>query len=69
MAVVLNAIKEVWPVSILGVATLTAVGVVLYATGVRLTGILGDDEVNFLKRSELPGRSVLIKWLAPNYIN
>ena len=67
MAAVLMAGRTVWVTSVTEAVTLTIVGVVIYGAGLRVGRVLGLEEVELLKRTELPGHNVLVAWLAPGH--
>ncbi|HSD09488.1 MAG TPA: oligosaccharide flippase family protein [Candidatus Binatia bacterium] len=61
MGAVLIIGRAVWPTSIAEAITLTVVGAIVFAIGVRLTGVVGVEEIALLRRVNLPGgRWVLV---------
>jgi O-antigen/teichoic acid export membrane protein len=55
MGVVLLVARAAWPTSFVEAITLTVVGAIVFAIGVRLTGVIGVEEVALLRRVNLPG--------------
>jgi hypothetical protein len=53
------------PPSILTASVLTAFGAAVALLGTRWVRVLGPREIDLLNRTGLPGRSVLLRWLAP----
>jgi len=66
MGVVLVPARAAWPTSVVEAITLTIVGAIVFAVGVRLLGVVGNEEVALLRRVNLPGaRLVLALFGAP----
>lgn len=65
MAVVLAAIREVWPTSLMEAAALTAAGVIIVALGLRALRVLGPTELDVIRRASVPGKHLLVDWLTP----
>ena len=65
MAVAIAAGRTVWPTSMFEVVALTSVGLVLFLVGLRLTRVIGPDEVEVLNGTEIPGLARVIRWLVP----
>ena len=65
MAIGLMAVRAVWSTSWAEAALLTALGAVVYMVGLRLTGALGPEELDLLRRTALPGRAWLADWFDP----
>jgi len=55
MGAVLVLGRAAWPTSAVEAITLTVVGGVVFAIGVRLTGVIGIEEIALLRRVNLPG--------------
>jgi O-antigen/teichoic acid export membrane protein len=55
MGAVLVLGRAAWPTSAVQAVTLTVVGVVVFAIGARLTGVIGVEEIALLRRVNLPG--------------
>jgi O-antigen/teichoic acid export membrane protein len=55
MGTVLVFARAVWPTSFAEAVTLTVVGGIVFAIGVRLTGAIGVEETGLLRRVNLPG--------------
>ena len=65
MAVVVSAGRSFWSTSPAEAVTLTFVGFLVFAIGLRFANVLGPDEVDVLRRSGLPGRIWIVKLLVP----
>lgn len=65
MATALAATRAIWATSLFEAVTLTLAGAIVYGVGLRLVGALGPEEIDLLKRSELPGHSWVVAWLTP----
>jgi O-antigen/teichoic acid export membrane protein len=55
MGAVLVIGRAAWPPSLAEAITLTAVGALVFAIGVRMTGAIGSEEIGLLRRANLPG--------------
>lgn len=64
MAAVLAVARTVWTTSLVEAVTLTAGGVAIFFVGLRLTRVVELDELRLLRRSEVPGHTWLVSWLA-----
>lgn len=64
MAAILQLLRLVWGTSLIEAGTLTVLGVLLAAGGLRVFRILGPDELGILERAKIPGRKWLTQWLA-----
>ena len=62
MMSVLVAGRALWPTSFAEVTVLTVVGGMIFVLGLRMTGALGPDELDLLRRTGLPGRAKLAAW-------
>ena len=65
MAIVLVAGRSVWPTSPLQATVLTFVGVGIFLLGIRFGRLLGTEEIDIIRRSQLPGHALLVRWLGP----
>jgi O-antigen/teichoic acid export membrane protein len=65
MAIVLVLGRTMWPASPLQSVVLTFVGMGVFLLGIRLGRLLGEEEIDLIRRSQLPGHRVLVRWLAP----
>ena len=65
MATALAATRAIWATSLFEAITLTLAGAIVYGVGLRLVGALGPEEIDLLKRSELPGHTWVVAWLTP----
>ena len=65
MAIVLVVGRTLWPTSPLQATVLTFVGMGIFLLGIRLGRLLGDEEIDLIRRSQLPGHQLLVRWLAP----
>ncbi len=65
MAIVLVVGRTLWPTSPLQATVLTFVGMGIFLLGIRLGRLLGEEEINLIRRSQLPGHQLLVRWLAP----
>jgi O-antigen/teichoic acid export membrane protein len=45
---------------------LTLLGAVIYVVGLRVARILGPEEIDLLDRSDVPGKRLVLAWLAPD---
>ena len=66
MGGVLAAARMVWVTSILEALALTFVGAVVFCVGARRAKVLSAEEADLLNRTELPGRTRILAWLAPH---
>ena len=64
MATVLASLRQVWETSAVEATTLTGVGVVLVALGLRVARVVGPSDLQVLERSSIPGRQWLVRWLS-----
>ena len=64
MATVLQTIRQVWSTSLAEAVTLTAFGVVIVVVGLRLFRVMGPGELDVLQRTSIPGKHLLVRWLA-----
>ncbi len=62
MALMLVAARAVWPTSVTEAVVLTVVGAVVFFYGLRMTGALGPEELDLLRRTDLPGHAKLVAW-------
>ena len=62
MASVLVAGRVIWATSFAEASVLTVVGGIVFGLGLRMTGTLGTDELDLLRRTGLPGREKLAVW-------
>lgn len=65
MAIVLVVGRAFWPASPLQATVLTFVGMAVFLLGIRLGRLLGAEEIDLIRRSQLPGHELLVRWLAP----
>lgn len=65
MGLALASLRLVLGGSLIQTVALTALGVVIYALGLRVTKALGPQETDLLKRSGLPGSKHLVTLLTP----
>ena len=65
MAVVLVVGRAMWPTSPLQATVLTFLGMGIFLLGIRLGRLLGNEEIDLIRRSQLPGHQLLVRWLAP----
>jgi len=65
MAIVLVVGRALWPTSPLQATVLTFVGMGVFVLGIRMGRLLGDEEIDLIRRSQLPGHRLLVRWLAP----
>ena len=57
--------RGLWPASPLEALSLTGAGVLVYALGLRLTRVIGEQEIELLERARFPGRRWVRAWLVP----
>ena len=65
MTVALLIGRSLWPASPLEALTLTGIGVLVYMLGLRLTRVIGEQEVDLFERARFPGRRWVRTWLIP----
>jgi O-antigen/teichoic acid export membrane protein len=65
MAMILSAIRRMWGTSLVEAAALTILGIVLVLVGLRVLRVIGPNEVEVLRRTNMPGRQLLVRWLSP----
>ena len=65
MAIALTMMRAVWATSLLEAITLTLTGAIVFFVGLRIVDALGPEEIDLLKRLELPGHVWVVAWLAP----
>jgi len=65
MGLVLAMVRSYVPRSPLEAIGLTLLGVVIYTASLRLARILGPEEIDLLERSDIPGKRLVLAWLAP----
>jgi O-antigen/teichoic acid export membrane protein len=64
MAIVLLVGRAMWSTSPLQSAVLTFVGMSVFLLGIRVGHLLGEEEIDLIRRSQLPGHRLLVRWLA-----
>ena len=64
MAAGLTAMRAIWPTSVIQAAVCTILGVAITAVGLRLFHVIGPRELELLGRASIPGRHLMIRWLA-----
>ncbi len=67
MGLVLSLLRSLVAPSVAEAVGLTAIGALLYAAGLRLARVIGPEEADLLKRSDVPGSGVALAWLAPSH--
>lgn len=65
MGGILWSLRLVIPRSPVEAFALTVLGAAIYFVGLRLARILGPEEIDLLERSDVPGRKLVLAWLAP----
>lgn len=63
MGGVVAAARAVWPTSVPEALIVTLLGVVVFAVGMRLAGVLGPEETELLERARFPGQRWLLRLL------
>ena len=66
MAAAIGVARLFWPTSLTEALVLTAAGVVVYVVGLRLARVLGPEEIDLIRRSQVPGHAWVVAWLAPS---
>ena len=64
MASSLVLVRAMWPTSLIEAVTVTILGVVFVAVGLRLFRVLGPAELELLEQASIPGKRLLIRWLS-----
>ncbi len=62
MAGTLAMARTFWPTSIVEAIVLTVVGLAVFVVGLRATGAIGPEELDLLRRTDLPGHTKLVGW-------
>jgi O-antigen/teichoic acid export membrane protein len=65
MGAIVWLLRLITPRSPIEAVALTTLGAVVYLVGLRLARILGPEEIDLLERSDVPGRKLVLAWLAP----
>jgi len=65
MGAVIWLLRLLIPRSTVEAVALTVLGALVYFVGLRLARILGPEEIDLLERSDVPGRKLVLAWLAP----
>lgn len=65
MGLVVGAARAFMPRSPAEAVALTVLGAVVYFVGLRMARILGPEEIDLLDRSDVPGKRIVLAWLAP----
>ncbi|MGD8816684.1 MAG: hypothetical protein PVJ51_05820 [Acidobacteriota bacterium] len=65
MGAIVWLLRLITPRSPIEAVALTTLGAVVYFVGLRLARILGPEEIDLLERSDVPGRKLVLAWLAP----
>lgn len=66
MAAILASARIVWPTSLVEALVLTFLGVAVYVAGLRVARVLGRDEIDLLRRSNVPGHAWVVALLSPH---
>ena len=64
MAALLSAIRQFWDTSFVEAMTLTALGVIVVVTGLRVFRVIGPGDLEVLQRTSIPGKDLLVRWFA-----
>lgn len=64
MVACLVSVRAIWPTSLLEAITATALGAAVVGVGLRVFRVLGPGELDLLEQSSVPGKRLLLKWLA-----
>jgi O-antigen/teichoic acid export membrane protein len=64
MVACLGAVRAVWPTSLVEAVVCTSLGVAIVAVGLKLFRVLGAEELELLARTSIPGKHLLVRWLA-----
>jgi hypothetical protein len=65
MGAVLVVARRLLETSVPQAVGLTVLGALVYLAGLRVARILGDEEIDLLDRSDVPGKRLVLAWLAP----
>jgi O-antigen/teichoic acid export membrane protein len=66
MAVTIGTARLFWSTSPAEALTLTALGMLVYLVGLRIARVLGPEEIDLIRRSQVPGHAWVVAWLAPS---
>ena len=69
MGAALGILRMFWPTSVPEVISLAVVGVALFAVGVRMAKLLSAEDVDVVRRSNLPGYQWILRLLAPHLVS